>query len=35
MSTPISKPAVKITMDRCVSCHRSAAASTDCISCHR
>ncbi len=34
-STPVSRPIVKITMDRCVECHRLSGASTDCISCHR
>lgn len=34
MSSPVSSPAVKITMDRCISCHRGADASDDCISCH-
>jgi hypothetical protein len=33
--TPVTRPMVKITMDRCVECHQSAAASRDCISCHR
>ena len=34
-TTPVSRPLVKITMDRCVECHRQSGASTDCISCHR
>ena len=34
-STPVSRPIVKITMDRCVQCHRQSEVSTDCISCHR
>ena len=33
--TPVTRPMVKITMDRCVECHQSTAASRDCISCHR
>ncbi|TFH66713.1 MAG: hypothetical protein E4G90_02115 [Gemmatimonadales bacterium] len=34
-TTPVTRPIVKITMDRCVECHQSTAASRDCISCHR
>ncbi len=35
LSTPVSRPIVKITMDRCMQCHQSSAVTTDCISCHR
>jgi hypothetical protein len=35
MAVPVSKPAVKITMDRCMECHWTLGASNDCDSCHR
>ncbi|MDP2956482.1 MAG: cytochrome c3 family protein [Longimicrobiales bacterium] len=35
MVAPVSRPMVKITMDRCLNCHKSEGASSDCISCHR
>ena len=33
-SSPVTRRLVNITMDGCVSCHRDAGASDDCISCH-
>ena len=32
--TPVSRPAVAISMGRCISCHRSRGVSTDCLACH-
>jgi hypothetical protein len=32
---PVSRPLVKITMNRCLDCHQSEGASSDCIACHR
>jgi len=32
---PPKRPLVTITMDFCVSCHRDAEQSVDCVTCHR
>lgn len=32
--TPVARPAVAITMRRCISCHRRSKASVDCMACH-
>ncbi len=34
-TTPVTKPAVSLTMDWCVSCHEQRQAATDCSACHR
>lgn len=32
---PVSRPAVSISMTRCVACHRARRVTTDCLACHR
>lgn len=32
---PVTRPAVKITMRRCVACHESRKVTADCMACHR
>jgi len=32
---PVSRPAVRITMNRCMDCHYAEGASNDCVHCHR
>lgn len=32
---PVTRPAVRITMDRCMDCHYETGASNDCLLCHR
>jgi len=34
-STPVSRQAVPIRMDRCIACHKSQGVTTDCLACHR
>jgi hypothetical protein len=35
MDEALTRPLVRITMDRCISCHEEDEASNDCILCHR
>ncbi len=35
MDEALSRPLIRITMDRCMSCHEEGEASNDCILCHR
>jgi len=32
---PVSRPAVRISMDRCMDCHDEKGASNDCLLCHK
>jgi len=32
---PVDRPAVPLTMDRCIECHEDSGAATDCLLCHR
>jgi hypothetical protein len=32
---PVSRPAVRISMDGCIECHEEMGASNDCLHCHR
>ena len=32
---PASSPAVPVTMENCMSCHRENNVTNDCLSCHR
>lgn len=32
---PVTRPAVRITMDRCMGCHEESRVSNDCLLCHR
>lgn len=32
---PVDRPAVPLTMDRCIECHEDEGAATDCLLCHR
>lgn len=32
---PVTRPAVRITMDGCIECHEQAGVTNDCILCHR
>lgn len=34
METPVARPAVTISMSRCIACHRKSKASVDCLACH-
>jgi hypothetical protein len=34
-TSPPSKPEIKLTMDRCIDCHKARRASTDCLACHK
>ena len=34
-TTPVTRPAVSLTMGWCVSCHEQRQATTDCNACHR
>ncbi len=34
-STPVSRPAVDLSMDACQECHRQSGVSNDCLLCHR
>ena len=33
--TPVSRPAIAISMERCMDCHRRKNVTNDCMSCHR
>ncbi len=35
MTSPISVPAVRPTMETCTGCHRERKVTNDCLSCHR
>ena len=32
---PVTRPAVRLTMEACIECHDQAGVSNDCIACHR
>lgn len=32
---PVTRPAVDLTMDRCIECHEEEGVSNDCVWCHR
>ena len=32
---PVTRPAVQVTMDRCMDCHVEQGVSNDCVLCHR
>ncbi|OGR86533.1 MAG: hypothetical protein A3A86_06160 [Elusimicrobia bacterium RIFCSPLOWO2_01_FULL_60_11] len=32
---PVTKPAVAISMDRCIDCHKQRGVTQDCLACHR
>lgn len=32
---PVTRPAVRVTMDGCIECHEQAGVTNDCIQCHR
>jgi hypothetical protein len=34
-TSPPSQPEIKLTMDRCIDCHKSRRVSTDCLACHK
>lgn len=35
MTEPFSKPAIPITMENCMNCHKQRNVSNDCLACHR
>lgn len=35
MKSPPAKPAISISMGRCIKCHRQENVSNDCLNCHR
>ncbi len=35
MSLPVSSPAIKVTMNNCVNCHKNNKITNDCLTCHR
>lgn len=32
---PVTRPAVRLTMDACIECHDQSGVTNDCITCHR
>ena len=35
LEMPLTRPLVRMTMDRCIECHRESEASNDCLLCHK